>query len=240
MKKNILFSLTLFAAGSLLAADSNPKDDVTAAANALGNESSYAWRTTVEVPADAQFKPGPTDGKTEKGGYTMITMNFNDNSSQALIKGTNVAIKADAGWQSAAEATADSGGGFNPTAFLARMAQNYRTPAAEATALAGQTKELKAGDKGISGELTEEGAKSLLTFRRRAGGGGGAPNVTNPKGSVTFWITDGKLTKYQYHVTGTVSFNGNDRDVDRTTTTEIKDVGTTKIEVPDDAKKKLE
>ena len=120
------------------------------------------------------------------------------------------------------------------------MAQNYRTPAAEATALAGQTKELKAGDKGISGELTEEGAKSLLTFRRRAGGGGGAPNVTNPKGSVTFWITDGKLTKYQYHVTGTVSFNGNDRDVDRTTTTEIKDVGTTKIEVPDDAKKKLE
>ena len=98
MKKNILFSLTLFAAGSLLAADSNPKDDVTAAANALGNESSYAWRTTVEVPADAQFKPGPTDGKTEKGGYTMITMNFNDNSSQALIKGTNVAIKADAGW----------------------------------------------------------------------------------------------------------------------------------------------
>jgi hypothetical protein len=48
------------------------------------------------------------------------------------------------------------------------------------------------------------------------------------------------LVKYQTHVTGTVSFNGTDRDVDRTTTTEIKDVGTTKIEVPDDAKKKLE
>ena len=87
--------------------------------------------------------------------------------------------------------------------------------------------------------MTDDGAKSLLTFRRRNTGGGG-PTVTNPKGTITFWITDGKLTKYQYHVTGTVSFNGNDRDVDRTTTTEIKDVGTTKIEVPDEAKKKLE
>jgi hypothetical protein len=36
-----------------------------------------------------------------------------------------------------------------------------------------------------------------------------------------------------------VSFNGNDRDIDRTTTVEIKDVGTTKIQVSDDAKKKL-
>ncbi len=86
--------------------------------------------------------------------------------------------------------------------------------------------------------MTEDGAKTLLTFRR--GGNGDGPTVTNPKGSVTFWITDGKLSKYQYHVTGTVSFNGNDRDVDRTTTTEIKDVNTTKIDVSDDAKKKLE
>jgi hypothetical protein len=36
-----------------------------------------------------------------------------------------------------------------------------------------------------------------------------------------------------------VSFNGNDRDVDRTTTVEIKNVNSTKIEVPDEAKKKL-
>ena len=40
-------------------------------------------------------------------------------------------------------------------------------------------------------------------------------------------------------MTGKVSFNGNDRDVDRATTVEVKDVGTTKVEVPDGAKKKL-
>jgi hypothetical protein len=37
-----------------------------------------------------------------------------------------------------------------------------------------------------------------------------------------------------------VSFNGNDRDIDRTTTVVISEVGTTKISVPDEAKKKLE
>jgi hypothetical protein len=36
-----------------------------------------------------------------------------------------------------------------------------------------------------------------------------------------------------------MTFNGEDRDIDRTTTTEFKDIGTTKIEVPEAAKKKL-
>jgi hypothetical protein len=36
-----------------------------------------------------------------------------------------------------------------------------------------------------------------------------------------------------------MTFNGNDVEIDRTTTTEIKDVGSTKVEIPDEAKKKL-
>jgi hypothetical protein len=240
MKRILCFNLVTLVAGSLLAADS-PKDSVTAAANALGAEKNYSWHQTVEVPADSPFKPGPTDGKTEKDGYTDVTMSFNDNTSQAIIHGTNVAVKADGDWQSAAEATANNGGGFNPTAFLARVAQNLKTPAAEAATLATQAKELTAGTNGITGDLTDEVVKAQLTFRRRAGANtNNAPNVSNPKGSVTFWVADKKLTKYQYHVSGTISFTGTDRDVDRTTTVEIKDVGTTKIEVPDDAKKKLQ
>ena len=104
--------------------------------------------------------------------------------------------------------------------------------------MAAQAQKLKAGTNGIVGDLTEDGAKALPTFR--GGGNGDGPTVTNPQGSVPFWIADGKLSKYQYHVTGTLNFNGNDRDVDRTATTEVKDLNTTKIEVSDDAKKKLE
>lgn len=240
MKKNLLFSLAVFAAGSLFAADASPKEAVTAAAAALGSQTNYTWRATVVVPADSQFKPGPTDGKTEKGGYTALTFSFGDNDTEAVTKGTNGAVKTEDGWKSLAEAMKDDGnGGFNPTLFIARMVQNYKTPAVEAVSLANAAPALIAGTNGISGDLTEAGAKELLSFRRRGNGGAG-PAVTNPKGSVIFWLADGKLVKYQFHVTGTVSFNGNDRDVDRTTTVEIKDVNTTKIDVADDAKKKLE
>ena len=45
--------------------------------------------------------------------------------------------------------------------------------------------------------------------------------------------------KYQVQVQGTINFNGDDRDMNRTTTTVIKDVGTTKITVADEVKKIL-
>ena len=242
MKKVFLFSLAVLVSGSILAADSSPKEDVTSAATSLGSQKNYSWKTTVEVGNNSRFKPGPTDGKTEKDGYTTLAMSFNDTSSEAVMKGTNAAIKTpDNGWQSAAEALADNGGGgFNPAMFIARTAKNFKAPAIEAASLATQAKDLQAGTNGISGDLTEDGAKALLAFRRGGNGGGDGPTVTNPKGTVTFWIADGKLAKYSFHVTGTVSFNGNDREVDRITTTEIKDVNSTKIEVSDDAKKKLE
>lgn len=227
-------------AGSLLAADSSPKDDVKKAAAALGSQTNYTWQATVEVPADSPFKPGPTDGKTEKGGYTTLSFSFGDNSTEAVTKGTNGAVKTDDGWKTLAEALKDNGdGGFNPTMFIARMVQNYRVPAVEAASLADDAKELKQDTNSISGDLTEAGAKELLSFRRRGNGGDG-PTVSNAKGSVKFWLSNGKLAKYQFHLQGTVSFNGNDRDVDRTTTVEIKDVNSTKIEVPDEVKKKLQ
>jgi hypothetical protein len=243
MKKNLLSGLMALLAAPLLAADASPKADVKNAAAVLGSQTNYSWRTTVEVGNNSRFRPGPTEGKTEKGGYTTLSMSFNDNTSEAVLKGTNGALKTpDNGWQSLAEAAKDDGGGgFNPTLFLARSVQNFKTPAVRAADLCDQTKDLKKDTNGISGDLTEDGAKALLMFRPRGGNGGGeGPTVSNAKGSAKFWLKDGKLTKFQFHLQGTVSFNGNDRDVDRTTTVEIKDVNSTKIEVPDEAKKKLQ
>ena len=53
-------------------------------------------------------------------------------------------------------------------------------------------------------------------------------------------MKDGQLSKMETHVEGSVNFNGQDRDINRTTTFEIKDVGATKIEVPAEAKTKME
>lgn len=237
MKKNILFSMMVLAAGSVMAA---PKDDVSAAAKALGDAASYTWQTTMDFGPNSQFQPGPTDGKTEKDGYTDVKSSFGDNSSEFVRKGTNAVVKTDDGWKTAAELLqGGGGGGFDMTTFAARTAQNFQSPAAQAAELAGFAGELKVDGDKITGDLTADGAKSLLAFRGgRRGGGGNGPS--NAKGTVTFWLADGKLTKFQSHVTGTVSFGGQDRDMDRTTTTTISNVGSTKVEVPDDAKKKLQ
>lgn len=69
---------------------------------------------------------------------------------------------------------------------------------------------------------------------------GGGPQFSNIKGSVKIWLKDGVITKTETHITGTVTFNGNDRDIDRTTTTEISDLGSAKVDVPDEAKAVLE
>jgi hypothetical protein len=235
MKKAILLSALALASGSLLAADSNPKDDVTTAAKKLGAQANYSWTTTVVVPEGSRFRPGPTEGKTEKDGYTCLSLSFGDNKTQAVLKGEKAAFTDREGeWQSAADQ--DSGQG--PGRFLGRMVRSFKTPAVQASDLASATKELKTYGDVYAGDLTEEGAKALLTFRARGGGGDG-PTVSNPKGSVKFWLKGGALSKYEFKLLGKVEFNGNEMDVDRTTTVEVKDVGTTKVEVPAEAKKKL-
>ena len=233
MKAKIVFGMAALIATSLIAADSTPKDDVTSAAKALQDKANYSWKTTIIVPADSRFHPGPTEGKTEKAGATRVTMTFGDNTSEFVLQGGKSAVYTeDGGWQAPSEL--DNQG---PGRFLGMMVRNFKAPAAQAAELAGQTKELKKDGDVISGDLTEEGAKSLLTFGGRRGGG--SPEVSGAKGSVKYWIKDGVLTKYEVKVSGKVTFNDNERDVERTTTTEIKDVGATKVSVPDEAKKKL-
>ncbi len=234
MKRNIWFGAMALLTGSLFAAESAPQDDVVSAAKKLGEKANYSWRTTIVVPEGSRFRPGPTEGKTEKDGFTVVTGKFGENNWELVLKGDKAAMSTrDGGWQSLAEMEQEEG----PGRFRAMMARNFRAPAVQAADIAATAKDLKKDGDAYAGELTEEGAKTLLTFRPRSGGD--SPTVSNAKGSVKFWLKDGALLKYEFKVKGTVSFNGNEFENDRTTTVEIKDVGATKVEVPEEAKKKL-
>jgi hypothetical protein len=214
-------------AGPLFAADSNPKDDVVAAAKKLGGQPNYSWKETVVVPESAQFKPGPSDGKLVKDGVTYFTSSFGDNTTEVYLQGKESAVSnPDGGWKSAKELESDEG----PGRFMAFLVRAFKAPADQAAELAGTASELKTDGDAISGTMTEAGAKSQFRFG----------TVTDPKGSVKFWVKDGQLVKYEFKVTGKMDFNGNDFDVDRDTTVEISKVGDTKIDVPADVKKKLE
>ncbi|MEN9674955.1 MAG: hypothetical protein RIS76_851 [Verrucomicrobiota bacterium] len=248
LQRTLLMTGLLGLASLLSAADSSPKEDVLGAVRKLAAAPNYSWRSTTDSGAAAgggggRMRPGPTDGRTEKDGLTQLSMARGETTTEAVMKGDKAAIKTQDGWKSLAEASEGAGGGQgggqgNPGRFLARTLQGYKVPAVEAQDLLGKVKELTKSGDAWSADLTPEGAKELLTRGPRRGGGDG-PQTSNEKATAKFWVKEGVLTKYELHVQGKMNFNGEDRDIDRTTTVEIKDVGTTKIEVPEDAKKKL-
>jgi hypothetical protein len=92
---------------------------------------------------------------------------------------------------------------------------------------------------GVSGTLAETNAKLLLVHA-------GQKEITplRAQGTFRFWVKDGVLTKYQVTLEGTLAVvtNGDRREVEvhQTTTTTLRAVGSTKVDVPDEAKKKLE
>lgn len=243
MKRTLLLGTLAFFAASALAADAGPKDTVKAAAKKLAEKANYGWKTTVEMgdgAAGNRFRPGPTEGKTEKDGLTCLAMTRGENTIEVVMKGEKAAIKTPDGWQSSTELASGGGGQGNPVRGVSRIIESFKAPAAEVAGLVEKAKELTLAGDVYSGDLTEDGAKALLSFNRRPGAGGGEPPaISNAKGSVKIWLKDGVVAKYAVKLSGSISFNGNEMNLDRTTTTEIKEVGTTKLEVPAEAKAKL-
>ena len=263
MKRSILFMTVASLAGTLMAA---PKVEVQGAVKKLGDAGSYGWTSTTTNLSPAGGPGGgpgggggrgrggfggggPMEGKIGKDGiaYITSTSNFGGNpmTMERVVKGDKTAMKnQDGTWQTPEEMMAAFGGGggggapgggrgrgggmFGGTAVL---------PAAQAADLLSKVKDVSMAGGVYSGDLTEDGAKSLMAFGGRGGGAG--PDIAGAKGSVKFWLKDGVLTKYEFNVQGTMSFGGNDMPMNRTTIIEIKDVGTTTVTVPDEAKKKV-
>lgn len=242
MRTHTIIAITAFTVGSALAA--GPLDDIKAAAKKLADSSGYSWKTTTELPRPGgggagPRMGGPVEGKAIKDGTIYIVMQRGDTTTEAYIKGEKGAVKTDQGWQSLSDMTAAGGGQGAPGRgrFLGRMLQNYKAPAAEVVELAEKVADLKKEGDVYTGNFTEEGAKALLAGPRRGGGQG--PNISGAKGSLKVWIKDGLVSQYEYNLQGTMTFGGNDREVNRTVKVEIKDVGTTKFEVPPAAKEKM-
>lgn len=230
MKTILAIALGVLAGAEVFAADTSPADQVKAGVAKLKGETNYSWTVKVELPSMG-FTPEPMEGKTEKDGFTMVTQNFNDNALQAAFKGEKAAMNTEGSWTLAGTNTDESMMGW----WLAYT----KTAATEAGELLAKAKELKTGEGGALGaDLTEEGAKDLLTFGRR--GPNSPPPPKDAKASVKFWVKDGELSKYQAHVTGTVNFGGDEQLMEMTRTVEVHDVNKTKAEVPAEAKKVLE
>lgn len=105
----------------------------------------------------------------------------------------------------------------------------------QATGLLKETSSVKTEKEGVyHGKLSDEGVRQNVPQF--------GVEVSNTDGSVKFWVRDGMLVKYAYTVRAKVKFVRQQREVDydRTTTVEIKDAGSTNVEVSAEALAKLE
>src|SRR5215831_2599149 len=104
MKSKIVISILAIAGGSLLAADSSPKDLVASATKKLAEAENYSWKSTMEFGNLG----GTTQGKTDKEGVIALSMSFGDNTTEAFLKSGKGAVKrADEEWQSLSDLAGD-------------------------------------------------------------------------------------------------------------------------------------
>jgi hypothetical protein len=242
-----------------------PKEDAQAALNKVAESSGYSWSTTTE----GGMGGGQTvEGKMLKDGVSQISATMRDEPVEVFVHGEKVVVKTDDGWKTTDEIMQNSEPGQpNPGMMAARMARGFRPPVAQALAMLEKSSDVKEADGALVGEITGDDAKPFMQMRGGRGGGEGRPprdgagprgengGPGGPQGSdrpappeirdakvvIKVWANDGVATKVQFQMTGvTTGRDGTDREIDRTGTTELKDVGSTTIDVPDDVKAKLE
>ena len=243
------------------AARADAKAEVTAAAQKLADAENYSWTSSSEAAGGGGGGGGggantTAEGKAQKDGLVQLDLKLRNGSVQAFLQGDRGAIGTNDGtgatqWQSIAEAAASQGGGGgggggqgarrggNPSRMIANLVKNYHAPAQQALDLAKQSTDLqKADDGSYKGTLSPDNAKALIQRRAR----GGDVDIKDAKATVTFHLDDaGELTGYQFNVQATIPRDGGDDiHIDRTTKVQIKDVGKTTIDVPAEAKAKMQ
>jgi len=243
--KRMVWSGFLVLAAAVPALAFDEKDDVKAAASKLSDAPNYSWTTTIKnnvensAPGGRFGGGGPIEGKTEKGGVTWFSMKQGENTFEAAMKGEKFAMKVKDQWMGAGGVPGAQPGRPDPTMFAGRMMKMIKPASQNVAESVDKLQDLKSeGDGVYSGEFTPEGAKEQIA--PKGPGGNFSPTVLEAKGSVKFWLKDGNLVKVESTMKGKLTMGQREIPIDRITTTEIKDVGSTKIELPDEAKKRLE
>jgi hypothetical protein len=233
VRRAIIIVLTGLLSHTLCAAESNPQDKVISAAKRLSDAANYSWAATITEGDGTRF--GPIEGKADATGLMHLSFEIGGVPVEVYMNGKKGAGKVSEGWQTFDE-IAQTGG---IAAALVRQVRSYKTPSLDLTALGEKMNDFKEDEGIITAQLKEDAAKERLQVFAPTAPGQRTNQLTNVKGSVRFWTREGALIKYELRIQGHVTWGENESDLDRTTTTEIKNVGKTKLELPAEAKQKM-
>jgi hypothetical protein len=126
----------------------------------------------------------------------------------------------------------------NPGFRYSNLQLNLSHPHDEIGIIVGCYAEIQTDAAGVTGTLSEEGAKLLLVHP-------GQNEITplHARGTFKLWFKEGALVKYEVQLTGTIAVGtGSNRwevSLHQTVTTDLNGVGTTTFDLPEEAKRKL-
>ncbi len=235
MQRILIVGIIGLLARTLVAADVSPQDKIAGATKGLADKPNYSWTTTTREGDGSPSRLGPIEGKADKGGLTYLSFSIGGIPVEVYLNGQKGAAKALEGWQTLDEIAETSG----TAAAVVRYLRSYKAPGAESAALSQMVKALKEEEGVLGGELKQEAARELLERGARRREGQEPPKIENPRGTVRFWLQDGVLAKYEVKIRGKVTAGDRESEVNRTTIVEIKDAGSTKLDLPAEAKAKI-
>ena len=222
--------LSIFAL-SAFAAYADSKTEVTDAIKKLAAQSGYSWTYTPKTEgSESARRQGPMDGKTEKDGFSQLKGEAGDITIEIAFKGEKMVVNYNGDWLSTAE--------IGENNRIVQRLRTFKRPTDEATTLVSKATALKKESDGVySSDMDGAAAKEMFGLLGRR-----AAEAPEAKGTIKFWMKDGQLARYEFAVRGKITAGEEKREVDlsRVTTVEIKEVGSTKVSLPEDAKKKLE
>jgi hypothetical protein len=223
---------------------------------AVSRLENHSW---TEASSDSTSTGGPTsiEGKTDGNGLTTIAVITTNRTIEGYLHGNNAYVTShQRNWRSDPRMNK----GESPGAFMTRMIRGITPPAQELAILLNSGEKVERDGDVISGDIPEGLARKLLEAgtkrtelkqseskdpqskpqeaKQPVGAEGQAP-VVAAAGNMTLWTKDGLVTKYEVRLRGKVQVDGKETEVVRTRTVEIKDVGTTKIVLPEAARRKL-
>lgn len=247
MKTQILACMVLVAAP--LASRASTTDDIRAAVDKLSEAPNYSWSTTSEG-GNRRFAGGTTTGVAENGGYAVITHETPRGTLRTVERDGKRAVETPEGWlmpDAMRQGARGPGRNEEPPGGPGRESRRPggmrpfmgagALPAEELQRVVDAVQDWEPSGDAFKGTLPADFFARGMPGRR-----GGQPNAAPAgTGTATIWIQDGIVTKYQLHME--MSFtgrNGEERNIDRTTTTELTEVGTTTVDVPAEAREKLD
>jgi hypothetical protein len=244
-----------------------PVDNAIIAAMKLPEARNYRWTSTVQD--DARFYPieGRTEigGYTWVSMPVVAALRRrlgagNSDPQTAIFKGPSACvIQTPDGWKTPAELAGEpspgsarsprrapsssrrspgGGGAANPIRY-SNLQRTLSHPHEEIEIIVSSHTAIAVNGGEVTGTLSETGAKLLLVHP-------GQDEITPLRASGTFklWIKGGALTKYEVRLSGVVvvetASSRREMTLNQTVITELHDLGTTKFEVPEEARRKLE